>query len=82
MKHLESINFIESLARGTQHFHQEIIRQSLLKTLQDFSFNADCELYRLYNMQTETRLSLIATDKDDMGQLSNKKGSHQTRVLR
>lgn len=66
VKHLNNIDFIESLARGTQHFDQEVIRQSLLKTLQDFSFNADCELYRLYNTQTETTLSLIAIDKDNI----------------
>lgn len=65
VKHLNNINFIESLARGTRHYDQEIIKQSLLEALNDFSFNADYELYRLYNTPLETTLSLLAVDKNN-----------------
>ncbi|MCW8932877.1 MAG: GGDEF domain-containing protein [Gammaproteobacteria bacterium] len=65
MKHLNNLNFIETLARGTRHYDQEIIKQSLLETLKDFSFNVDCELYRLYNTSSETTLSLLAVNKNN-----------------
>ncbi|MCU7940561.1 MAG: GGDEF domain-containing protein [gamma proteobacterium symbiont of Bathyaustriella thionipta] len=65
MKYLNNINFIESLARGTRHYDQKVIKQSLLEALNDFSFDADYELYRVYSTPLETTLSLLAVDKDN-----------------
>lgn len=66
VKQLNNINFIESLARGTRHYDQEMIKQSFLETLKDCSFGVNCELYRLYNNSSETTLSLLAIDKDNV----------------
>jgi len=67
MKSFNSIKFVDSLAEVTSHQDREVLERSLLKTLSEFTPEAEYRFYRvLHSLSDKTALALIAYAKDNI----------------